>query len=166
MSDHASGGDAGPSHRVVELGVAAVMAALGVVVIIGAMRAGIGWGAEGPKAGFLPFYFGLFILGASLINFIQAWFDPGRKLFADWSQLRQVMSVVIPTTVYVAIIPWLGIYVSSFLLIAVFMRWLGQYGWRMVALLSVAVPVLAFVVFERWFMVPLPKGFLEELLGY
>ena len=76
------------------------------------------------------------------------------------------MSVVIPTTVYVAIIPWLGIYVSSFLLIAVFMRWLGQYGWRMVALLSVAVPLIAFIVFERWFLVPLPKGFLEEFLGY
>ena len=164
MTDHASG--AGPAHRNVEMGVAAVMAALGVVVIIGATRAGIGWGAEGPKAGFLPFYIGLFIVGASLINFIQTWFDPGRKVFADWLQLRQVMSVVIPTTVYVAIIPWLGIYVSSFLLIAVFMRWLGQYGWRMVALLSVAVPLIAFIVFERWFLVPLPKGFLEEFLGY
>ena len=33
----------------------------------------------------------------------------------------------VPTTVYVAVIPWIGIYVSSLLLIAVFMMWLGSY---------------------------------------
>ena len=27
------------------------------------------------------------------------------KLFADWGQLRQVLSVVIPTAVYVALVP-------------------------------------------------------------
>jgi hypothetical protein len=30
---------------------------------------------------------------------------------------------------------------------------------------SVAVPVAFFLVFERWFLVPLPKGPLENLLG-
>jgi hypothetical protein len=28
------------------------------------------------------------------------------------------------------------------------------------------VPVLLFLVFERWFLVPLPKGPLEALFGY
>ena len=32
--------------------------------------------------------------------------------------------------------------------------------------LSVAVPVIAFVVFEEWFLVPMPKGPLEDWLGY
>jgi hypothetical protein len=30
----------------------------------------------------------------------------------------------------------------------------------------VAVPLVVFVVFERWFLVPLPKGPLEALFGY
>jgi hypothetical protein len=31
---------------------------------------------------------------------------------------------------------------------------------------SLVVPVAAFVVFERWFLVPMPKGPLEAWLGY
>jgi hypothetical protein len=30
----------------------------------------------------------------------------------------------------------------------------------------VVVPLVVFVVFERWFLVPLPKGPLEALFGY
>ena len=29
-----------------------------LIVIIGSLKVGIGWGAEGPKAGFFPFYVG------------------------------------------------------------------------------------------------------------
>ena len=32
-----------------------------------------------------------------------------------------------PTTVYVAFIPYIGIYAASVLLIAIFMKWLGRY---------------------------------------
>jgi len=28
------------------------------------------------------------------------------------------------------------------------------------------VAVVTFIVFERWFLVPLPKGPIEELLGF
>ena len=66
-----------------------------------------------------------------------------------------------PTAIYVALIPWLGIYVSSILLIAVFMRWLGRYDWRIVAAVSLGVPLVIFFMFERWFLVPLPKGPIE-----
>jgi len=31
--------------------------------------------------------------------------------------------------------------------------------------IGVAVPVVTFMMFERWFLVPLPKGPLESLLG-
>jgi hypothetical protein len=76
-----------------------------------------------------------------------------------------VLSVIIPTTVYVFLVPYLGLYVASFLLIALFMRWLGHYGWPLVAGVSIGVPVLAFFMFEKWFLVPLPKGPLEDWLG-
>ena len=35
----------------------------------------------------------------------------------------------------------------------------------MVALVAIGMPVLTYIVFEKWFLVPLPKGPLEELLG-
>ena len=162
-SSHASG--AGPAHRAVEIGVAIAMLLFAAIVIYGAWLAGINWGAEGPRAGFFPFYVGLSILFATLINLAHALAADGRKLFADWGQLRQVLSVVIPSAVYVALVPWIGLYVASFLLIAVFMKWLGRYNWGLTLAVAITVPVLAFLMFEKWFLVPLPKGPVEELLG-
>jgi hypothetical protein len=157
----------GPAHRSVEIGVTLVIAAFGLIVIVGSIQAGIGWGAEGPKAGFFPFYVGLSILLASAINVAQTIAnEPRGRLFAEWGQLRQVMYVVIPTAIYVALVPYIGIYVASAFLIAAFMKWLGSYQWPQVLAVSIGVPLITFAIFERWFLVPLPKGPLEEFLGF
>ena len=157
----------GPAHRSVEIGVALLIAVFALVVIGGSVQAGIGWGAEGPKAGFSPFYVGLVILGSSIVNLGAAISErPDGELFAEWGQLGQVTAMLVPTAVYVALVPWIGIYVASALLIAVFMRWLGRYGWGMVAAVAVGVPFATFLVFEKWFLVPLPKGPIEALLGF
>jgi putative tricarboxylic transport membrane protein len=167
MSDHAEGATgAGPSQRAVEFGVAVVIGIFALIVIYGAVKAGTGWGDEGPKAGFFPFYVGLFILAASVFNAFQALSIPADKVFAEWGQLRQVLSVVVPTTVYVAAVPFLGIYLSSMVLIAFFMRWLGSYGLATIAPIAIGVPIAFFIVFERWFLVPLPKGPVEYWLGF
>ena len=165
MADKSHSGEAGPSHRAVEIGVAVAILLFAAIIIYGAWLAGINWGAEGPRAGFFPFYVGLVILIATIFNLARALTSDGERLFADWGQLRQVMSVVIPTAVYVALVPWLGLYVASFLLIAVFMKWLGKYKWALTLAVAIGVPVLAFLMFEKWFLVPLPKGPLEDFLG-
>jgi putative tricarboxylic transport membrane protein len=156
---------AGPSQPKVEIGVALAMTVFAVIVLIGSIQAGIGWGAEGPKAGFIPFYVGLIILGASVVNLIQVRSE-GSALFARWSELGQVLSVVIPTAIYVGLIPHIGIYVASALLIVFFMKWLGSYGWTHVLPIAIGVPVVTFAVFEKWFLVALPKGPIEEFLGF
>ena len=64
--------------------------------------------------------------------------------------------------------PWsgLGLYVAAALYLAFYMRWVGRHHWLTVIGLSVVVPVVAFVIFEQWFLVPMPKGPLEDWLGY
>ena len=168
MSENFEGArGAGPAQRPVEMGVAVAIAVFALVVIAGSVQVGIGWGAEGPKAGFFPFYVGLVILGSSIINFGAVMSERRNdQLFAEWGQLGKVMSMLVPTAIYVALVPWIGIYVASMLLIAVFMRWLGHYGWGMIAAIAVGVPVVTFIIFEKWFLVPLPKGLIEELLGF
>ena len=157
---------AGPLQRSVEIGVALATFVFGLIVISGAWKAGITWGAEGPRAGFFPFYVGLLMVIASGINLSNAVGQRTPDRFAEWGQLRQVLSVVVPTAVYVFAVPWTGFYVASFILIAVFMRWLGGYRWGLVAAVSIGVPLLTFMLFERWFMIPLPKGPVEDLLGF
>jgi hypothetical protein len=167
MAGKHSAADTGPSHRALETAVAVAIVIFGLITVIGSLQVGINWGAEGPKAGFFPFYVGLAIIGAGLFNLYQALMGQfGGGLFATWLQLRQVMSVVVPTAIYVAAIPFIGIYVCSAVLIGLFMRWFGRYGWALVLALSIGIPIATFVVFERWFLVPLPKGPIEEFLGF
>ena len=155
----------GPSQAAIEIGVALATVLFGLIVIIGSLRVGIGWGANGPRSGFVPFYVGLAIVIASAVNLVQSFGIDRRRLFADWSQLRQVVAMVIPTAVYVAVVPWIGLYVASILLIAGFMVWLGGYRPLRAAAVAIVTVALTYLTFEWWFLVPLPKGPLEDLLG-
>jgi hypothetical protein len=158
--------EGGPSQRAVEIGVCLFTGLLGAIVIYGSLRVGVNWGVEGPKAGFFPFYIGLFIIGGTIVNLVTILLAGNSDAkFAEWGQLRQVMSVVIPTGIYVSVVTYTGIYIASFVLIAFFMKWLGRYGWGMVAAIAIGVPVAAYLMFERWFLVPLPKGPIEYWLG-
>ena len=160
-------GGTGPSHRSVEIGVAAFMALLALIGIYGSLKVGIGWGDSGPRAGFFPFYVSLVVLLSCAVNVatVVTASDKG-KVFAEWSQLRQVLSVLVPTIIYVFLVPYIGIYVASALLIGFFMRWFGKYSWHVAVAVAIAVPVATFLMFEMWFLVPLPKGPLENFLGY
>jgi putative tricarboxylic transport membrane protein len=152
--------------------VAVLFLLFGVLVAWDSRRLGASWGSDGPQAGYFPFYIGAFIVVASVMNLVEA-LKPsarGSEAFVHWGQLRMVLTVMIPTLVYVALIanPWygLGIYDASALFIAVFMRYLGRYRWPKIALVSLATMAVFFVMFEVWFQVPLPKGPVEALLGY
>jgi putative tricarboxylic transport membrane protein len=159
-----SSSNTGPAHKLVEAGVTLLIALFGVIVIAGSLKAGINWGAEGPRAGFFPFYIGLFIVASSGINLWHGLREDNDGLFAEWGQLRQVLSVVIPTGIYVGSMPFIGLYVASTIFIAWFMRWLGKYNWITVLAVAFGMPLVTYLIFERWFMVPLPKGPLEEWL--
>ncbi|HXX07428.1 MAG TPA: tripartite tricarboxylate transporter TctB family protein [Pseudolabrys sp.] len=147
--------------------MAAFMALLALIGIYGSLKVGIGWGDEGPRAGFFPFYVSLVVLGSCVINVTTMFASTAKtRVFAEWGQLRQVVSVLAPTVVYVALVPYIGIYVASALLIAFFMLWFGRYNVIVSAAVAIVVPVLTFLMFEIWFLVPLPKGALESMLGF
>ena len=154
-----------------ELGVAAFLMALALLVITDSLRVGIGWADDGPRSGYFPFYIGLllfassgFILASQLWRWRRA--DPADSTFASRAQLAQVLAVFWPMCVYVALIFPLGIYVASAVLIAYFMLRYGKYRIAITLPVSLGVPLLFFLVFERWFLVPLPKGPLETWLGF
>jgi putative tricarboxylic transport membrane protein len=87
------------------------------------------------------------------------------KTFVQVGQLKLVLTVLIPTAIYAFLVTWIGIYASSVLFIGFFMRWLGKYPWWKVVAVSVGTIVVFYMVFEKWFQVPLPKGIVERLLG-
>jgi putative tricarboxylic transport membrane protein len=154
-------------QKTAELVVAAFIFALGAIVMYDSWRLGSNWGAEGPETGYFPFYVGLIICVSSAVNFVRALLISKEKdsVFVEVGQFKRVLSVLVPTAVFVSLVGWLGIYVPSILFIAFFMRWLGKYPWWKVVLVSVGNSVFFFSVFEIWFLVPLPKGPVESLLG-
>jgi hypothetical protein len=81
-------------------------------------------------------------------------------------QFRSVVTVFVPAVAMVALTHFVGLYVSGGLYLATYMRWIGRHSWASILLVAVGVPVAAFLIFEVWFLVPLPKGPLETRLGY
>ena len=151
-----------------ELGVAAFFFLLGAIVIVDSVRLGFGWQEiHGPRPGYFPFYIGLIMCVASLVNVARALLLRGaaNKTFVEVGQLKMVLAVLVPTALFAGAVTWIGIYVSAVLFIGFFMRWLGKYPWWKVAGVSLATAVVLYLVFEKWFKVPLPKGPLESLLG-
>jgi putative tricarboxylic transport membrane protein len=154
-------------HKSAEIAVAAFFFLLGALVIWDSARLGAKWGEDGPQAGYFPFYLGLIVCIASAVNLVMALRLRGEKnrVFVERGQLKLVLVVLIPAAIYVGLIGWLGIYLTSALFIAFFMRWLGKYPWWKVAAVSIGNSVVFFFIFEIWFKVPLPKGPLEVWLG-
>lgn len=165
MEQSHHGAESGPKQRAVEVGTALLTLVFGLIVLYGSVIVGFGWGSDGPQAGFFPFYVGLIICVCSIINMVSGLREDPDALFAENQQLVQVLKVLIPACIYVALVPFLGIYLPSVALIVLFMVWLGHYGWPLSLAVALGVPAFFYVTLERWFMIPLPKGPIEAMFG-
>lgn len=176
--DEADAAPAGVSELGPELGVAGFLMLLGALVVFDSMRLGAGWADDGPQSGYFPFYIGLMLLasaGVVMFKALACWMNRGTadgkpslltRTFVGRDELQLVMAMLVPATLYVVAMGFVGLYVSSIVLIAWFMRRHGGFGWPLSAAVSVGVPLTVFMVFERWFLVPLPKGPIEAMLGF
>lgn len=158
----------GFTNRMAEIATALVILPLAGLVVVDSVRVGNGWAPDGPQAGFYPFYIGLILCAAVLGIIAQAILarEQGTDQFVEAHQFRLVLAIFLPSVVYVAAIYLIGIYVASALFLIIFMRWQGKYPLHKAVPIGVLVPVAMFVLFEIWFKVALPKGPLENLLGY
>jgi hypothetical protein len=156
------------TYQMMDVIVAAILMVVGGVVIVGSYRLGAGWSPTGPESGYFPFYIGILILLSSTVTLLITLFSktPDRTPFVEGQQLQRVLQVLIPSFVFVIAIRYIGIYVAGGLFIACFMWWLGKYPLPKVLAVSILVPLALFVLFEVWFLVPLPKGPLEAAFGY
>ena len=156
------------SQRTMEIVVAVLFLAVGGIVMMDSMRIGAGWvDPDGPQAGYFPFRMGAIMALASLVTLVQAVVARGPgKSFVDRHALKQVLLVLLPAAVYVAAVNTIGMYVSSAAFIAAFMMYMGHYKWHLSAAVGLSVAIVLFMMFEIWFLVPLPKGPVEDLLGF
>ena len=156
------------TYQGVETVVAAAIFLVGAAMMVDALRIGIGWASDGPKAGYFPFRTGAILSIAGVVIFLRTFFGKHRNQapFVSWGSFKMVLAVLIPTVLYVLATQFIGIYVASALFIGGFMRAIGRFNWPKVMVVSVVTSIILFWMFEIQFMTPLPKGPLESLFGY
>ena len=156
------------SYRSVDAAIAILFMITACVVMWDSWRVGARWVSDGPQAGYFPFYIGLIMFVASLGTLVTSVLtkNPNLKTFVERGQLVSVMRVLIPAAIFVALIPWLGLYVSGALFIVLFMVWIGKYSIFKALPIAIGVQLFFFMLFERWFLIPLPKGPVENFFGF
>jgi len=155
--------------RTAEILCAALILAVGVLVSYESTRYGIGWGDGGPEAGVYPLLLGigtvvssLAILGQTLGRSRRT--QPSRP-FLNPGAWKKVASVAVPAGLMILLTQFIGIYLAAGLYLAVYMRWIGKHRWVTIAELSVLIPLAGYVVFWRWFLIPLPEGSVWSQFG-
>ncbi len=167
-TNEAAGDTPAVERRWPELGMALFLLGLAALVMTDSVRLGAGWGDDGPRAGYFPFYIGLFLALAALaigIGQLRRW-GAAREVFATRAQLASVATLAVPMLVYGLALKWAGLYLCSAALIAWFMLRHGKHHKGLVAAVAAGVPAAIWLTFERWFLVPLPKSALQGVLGF
>ena len=152
--------------RTADLTTALILIAGGGLVIWDSLRLGIGWGSDGPQSGFFPFWLAVLLVVSCALIGLQAQRRASGVPFVTREKLKPVLTTLLPSAGFVVLTQFIGLYVASALFMGFYMRRIGRYGWVSVVLVSVLFPVVTFVIFETWFLVPMPKGPLEAWLGY
>jgi putative tricarboxylic transport membrane protein len=157
------------TNRTLDIVVAVLFLVVAELVIFDCVRLGFGWNPDGPAPGYFPFYVAVAMALASLVNLYRAFTteeEDADGSFVTKPAFKRVLQVLIPTIVYVLAIEYLGIYVASAIFIMGFMFAFGRdQGIVKTVGVGIGVPLALFMMFEKWFLVPLPKGPLEAMLG-
>jgi hypothetical protein len=155
------------SSRIVNAAVTILLLALAALLGFDSWRTGIGWAADGPQAGYFPFYLAVILGAASLFGLVRTLGGgDGDAAFVTRDQLTRVLKVFVPTFAFVVLTQFLGLYVASFVLVAAFMRLIGGIGILKSLIVSFLFAAAMFVTFEIAFDVIMPKGPLEAAFGY
>lgn len=156
------------TSAVVDCIVALAATAMGAAVMYDSARMGAEWTGGTPQPGYFPFRVGAIICIAGAVVFVRALLRAraGGAAFVPWERFRRVLAVFAPMLAYIAAIQYVGVYVATALFVAGFMRVAGRYGWIRCLAVGIASAAALFWLFEIRFLVPLPKGPLENWLGY
>ena len=104
--------------RAADLTTAAILIAGGLLVLWDALRLGIGWGTDGPKSGFFPFWLAAIMIAACAGIIVQAWRRADREPFIARAAIGPVLKVLGPAVGFVLVMQFLGMYVASALYMA------------------------------------------------
>jgi putative tricarboxylic transport membrane protein len=154
--------------RKADIGFALLLLVLAVLVAWESLKLDIGWGLNGPEGGFFPFWLAVALGGCCLVILARAVLNTSPGLTpplvkpGGWVP---ILKVAVPAAAMVALTEMIGLYLAAALYIGFYMRWIGKHHWLLVLAVSIGVPLGSYIIFDKWFLIPMPKGWWGEYLG-
>ncbi len=117
---------------------------------------------DNPGPGFLPILLGIAIGLMSVALLIKEWKNarprtegtswPNR---AGWFRVTLIFSVTLLFTLFFEVT---GYIVNTFVFFLVMLRPVGRQKWTWTLAISIGATMAAYLLFDRWLMLPLPRG--------
>jgi hypothetical protein len=152
------------TRRQLEIATALFTGAVAVAVIVSSVEVGSGWTRGGVESGTFPLIAGALVAAGSLVNLVHAFFGP-RIVAVRPDELHRVALLFVPAVVFVAAIPFAGLYLAA----AGYLFWTlsvqHHFAWWRSAVVVAATMLTLYWLFERTFDVVLPHGWLGAALG-
>lgn len=146
---------------------AAGLVVAGVVFLREASQMPTGWTPAGPGPGFFPFWLAAgFTFSAAVVAARTRAAPRSEEPFFRPGAAKRILVVFAPMLAVVALLPYLGLYLGGAVYLGAYARLAGRHPWSWVLGVAVGVPAALFLIFERWFLLPMPKGILLEWLLY
>jgi len=155
--------------RTAELLVAIVLAIMSIGIMWKSTELNIGWvRGSGPGGGAWPFWLaGGMLLTCiwTIVRWVRRVTPQSRstEIFMTSDTLAIVGPIVVGLVLLMAGTHIIGMYLSVFIFMIAFVRFLGRHSWVTTIALAVAAPTIMFLLFEWALATTLPKGISEPL---
>lgn len=150
--------------RPYQVATAAILIVIAAVAMFdtrsGALPDPTGNAPGGLRGGWYPFWSAALMGGSAGVVLFRALRGArsANTLFSSAEGARNMLLLVVPMIVAIVAMTWLGFYLVAALYMAFFMKLIGRYPWPWVVGSALLVSVGFFLLFEKGFLVPLPKS--------
>ncbi|MGE5577269.1 MAG: tripartite tricarboxylate transporter TctB family protein [Syntrophothermus sp.] len=113
-----------------------------------------------PGSGFFPLWLAIALAIASLILLVQSVMrrEENGSWLPDREGLKRVLLLAGATVVSVFLMPYIGMLLAIGLFMLFLMLTIEKHSWLGIIGVSALTPLVIYLVFQRWLLVPLPIG--------
>ena len=137
--------------------------AAAILICVGSFRLSVG-NLTQPGPGFFSFMAGAVLALLSIILFLQSrkggLEEKGKAFWLNPQGARQMVWMVFALLIYILAMNHAGFLLSTVLFLGFLFRGIGRQGWVTSVSMTVLSSSVAYLVFQYWLDVQLPRGFL------
>ncbi|MCJ7704519.1 MAG: tripartite tricarboxylate transporter TctB family protein [Desulfobacterales bacterium] len=140
----------------------------GIGITLGSLKYGFGT-LQAPGAGFITFFAGMILSLLAAVFFLSSLkrdekLHKGVKILWEGLEVGKVIYVFFLLVAYALVLKSLGFLITTFGLLCLLLKVKAAYPLLKVILISLLVTTGAYLLFQVWLKVQLPRGILEGII--